>query len=36
MFGRRVLRAERPEAVLAGLRAIVHDGRPVDADTAGR
>ncbi|MET7401557.1 hypothetical protein ABZS66_49565 [Dactylosporangium sp. NPDC005572] len=36
MFGRRVFRAERPEAVLAGLRAIVHDGRPVDADPAGR
>ena len=26
MFGRRVFRAERPEAVLAGLRAVTHDG----------
>jgi fructose-bisphosphate aldolase, class I len=30
MFGRRVFRAERPEAVLAGLRDVVHDGRTVD------
>ncbi|MER7281599.1 hypothetical protein ABT369_44895 [Dactylosporangium sp. NPDC000244] len=36
MFGRRVFRAERPEAVLAGLRTIVHGGHPVDTDTAGR
>ncbi|AGZ45030.1 class I fructose-bisphosphate aldolase [Actinoplanes friuliensis] len=30
MFGRRVFRAERPEAVLAGLRAVTHDGVSVD------
>lgn len=30
MFGRRVFRAERPEAMLAGLRAVIHEGRSVD------
>ena len=30
MFGRRVFRADRPEAVPAGLRAVTHDGVPVD------
>jgi class I fructose-bisphosphate aldolase len=30
MFGRRVFRASRPEAVLAGLRSVVHDGASVD------
>jgi class I fructose-bisphosphate aldolase len=30
MFGRRVFRASRPEAVLAGLRSVVHDGVSVD------
>jgi DhnA family fructose-bisphosphate aldolase class Ia len=30
MFGRRVFRASRPEAVLAGLRSVVHQGASVD------
>jgi fructose-bisphosphate aldolase, class I len=30
MFGRRVFRAAHPEGVLAGLRAVTHDGRSVD------
>ncbi|MFF0371193.1 class I fructose-bisphosphate aldolase [Micromonospora sp. NPDC005087] len=30
MFGRRVFRASRPEAVLAGLRSVVHEGVSVD------
>ncbi|GAA3725272.1 hypothetical protein [Streptomyces tremellae] len=34
MFGRRVFRADRPEDVLSGLSAIVHDG--VSADEAER
>jgi fructose-bisphosphate aldolase, class I len=35
MFGRRVFRAERPDAVLAGLRAVTHDGRSMDDVLAG-
>ncbi|MEU5949401.1 hypothetical protein ABZ793_28090 [Micromonospora sp. NPDC047465] len=30
MFGRRVFRASRPDAVLAGLRSVVHEGASVD------
>jgi class I fructose-bisphosphate aldolase len=34
MFGRRVFRAERPASVLAGLRAVTHEGLSVDQAAA--
>jgi fructose-bisphosphate aldolase, class I len=34
MFGRRVFRAERPAAILEGLRDIVHEGLSVEQAAA--